>query len=101
MRNAPDIEFQWKCTKVHFGVIFTVMLFLLSLLAQDNHFTAMNNELLKVERERMDLEQERDRLALQSEHLKNPGRIRTMAVEQLQMITPDPAHVYNLGVTTP
>jgi cell division protein FtsL len=86
MTRETDCAFEWKRTKVHFGVIAAVAVFLLSLLAQDARFSELNG----------DLEEERDHLMLRREHLTNPTRVRAIATERYGMVAPDPGRVHEL-----
>ena len=96
MKNDSSMEFRWKKTKVHFGVIGACMVFALSLLAQDIRHHELNSEIVRLDRERRDIEEERDRLMLQREHLRNPGRIREIATRDLGMVTPDMTNIHEL-----
>jgi cell division protein FtsL len=96
MTRETDCAFEWKRTKVHFGVIAAVAVFLLSLLAQDARFSELNGDLLALDRDRRDLEEERDHLMLRREHLTNPTRVRAIATERYGMVAPDPGRVHEL-----
>lgn len=101
MRGDSTAEFRWKKTKAHFGAIAAAMVFALSLLAQDTRFHELNTDLVRLERQRRDVEEERDRFMTQREHLRNPGRIREIATQELGMVTPDLTRVHELSPTHP
>lgn len=96
MKQSNDIHFQWQKTKVHFGVIAAVMVFLLALLAKETRFHELHAELMTAEREFRNAQEERDRLVLELEHYRTPGRIREIATRDLGLVTPDLTRVRQL-----
>ena len=101
MKNGSKIDERWRRSKVHFIVIGAVMLFLLALLGQNTRFVELNAELVRSERQRHRLEEETAYLTYQRERLRDPGRIRLLAVERLGMAPPDPERVHTLGEVSP
>lgn len=91
------VEFQWQKTKVHFGVIAAVTIFMLSILAKETRFLELNNELMRREREYHAAQEEKDRLTLQLEHFKTPSRIREIATRDFGLVTPDLTRVHDLA----
>jgi cell division protein FtsL len=96
MARETDSAFEWRRTKVHFGVIATAAVLLLSILAQDARFSELNADLLELDRDRRDLEEEHDHLLLRREHLTSPSRIRSLATDRFGMVAPDPGRVHEL-----
>ena len=77
------------------------MLFLLVFLGQNTRFVELNAELIRSERQRHQLEEETNHLTYQRERLRDPGRIRSLAVERLGMAPPAPERIHTLGQITP
>ncbi len=98
--NMQEAE-TWKRTKVHFAVIGALMLFALAILTQENTFHGMTRELLKLERSRRDLVEERDRLTLTVEQYRHPARIRTLATEHYGLAVPAPDNVQDVPAAPP
>lgn len=96
-QNIRDEE-SWRRAKVHFAVVIASMLFLLAYLSQENTFHRMTRELLSLERERRDLVEERDRLAITVEHHRNPARIRTLAEERYGLTVPEAGRVQDVPI---
>jgi cell division protein FtsL len=101
MKDGSRIDERWRRSKVHFIVIGAVMLYLLALLGQNTRFVELNTEFVQSERQRHRLEEETAYLTYQRERLRDPGRIRSLAVERLGMVPPDPERVHTLGEVTP
>lgn len=98
MTNVHQI---WKRTKVHFAVVAVGMIFMLAILAQENRFQDMTRDLLRLERERRDLDESRDRLILEIEHERNPARIRTLATDRFGLSNPDPSNFHDVNAERP
>lgn len=101
MKDGSRIDERWRRSKVHFVVIGAVMLYLLALLGQNTRFFDLNAEFVRSERRRHRLEEETAHLVFQRERLRDPGRIRSLAVERLGMTPPDPERIHELGEAAP
>lgn len=96
--NSNNEDLKWELTKVHFGVIGAVMLFVLALVAQNVQYRDLNNELVALDNEKNLLKEETLRLNIQKAQMSDPIRIRNIASEKLGMVGVDADRIHDIKV---